>query len=148
MRRSLISIFIFFPVEFLFAQGIDNLWLMGYQCCITYFHPMNLNFNSGSLTIDTVRRTMNMNCTNGVICDANGNLLFYTNGIYIANAMDDTMQNGDNINPGPFTTTRSFYGLSIIQIQLFILDNIKASRLLQLIWLMHTIKAVHPFHPC
>jgi hypothetical protein len=102
------------------GQGIDNLWLMGYQCCTTLFHPMNLNFSSGSLVIDTVRRTMNMNCTNGQICDKNGNLLFYTNGIYIANALDDTMQNGDNLNPSWFTSIKSFDGLTIPQANLII----------------------------
>ena len=29
------------------------------------------------------------------ISDSNGNLLFYTNGIYIANANHDTMMNGN-----------------------------------------------------
>ena len=63
---------------------------------------------------------MNFSETNGVICDANGNLLFYTNGVYIANANDDSMQNGDGLNPSPFTTDHSFGGLTIPQANLVI----------------------------
>ncbi|MEZ5068912.1 MAG: hypothetical protein R2847_10690 [Bacteroidia bacterium] len=33
------------------------------------------------------------------ISDAQGNMLFYTNGYYIADASNDTMQNGNDISP-------------------------------------------------
>jgi hypothetical protein len=81
---------------------------------------MNFNFSSGSLVIDTVIRGMNINCTNGEICDRNGNLLFYTNGIYVANAQDDTMLNGSGLNPGSFTTSKEDYGLTLPQGNLII----------------------------
>ncbi len=93
---------------------------MGYDCCQPYFWPMNLDFSSGSLVIDTVSREMNFNETNGVICDKQGNLLFYSNGVYIANALNDTMQNGDGLNPCQFTTNHSDYGLTIPQANLII----------------------------
>jgi hypothetical protein len=115
LKKYILILFSVAITHFCKGQGIDNLWLMGYECCTTYFHPMNLNFNSGSLVIDTVRRNMNFLETNGQICDKYGNLLFYTNGIYIANAQDDTMLNGDNLNPGPFTNSNSFNGLPLPQ---------------------------------
>ncbi len=93
---------------------------MGYDCCNTIFNPMNLDFSSGSLVISTVHRDMNIESTNGVICDKNGNLLFYSNGIYIANALDDTMQNGSGLNPCYFTTLHTDYGLTIPQANLII----------------------------
>jgi DNA-binding beta-propeller fold protein YncE len=120
MKKTCFLVLFYFLPFILKGQGIDNLWLMGHECCSTYFHPMNLNFSSGSLNIDTVHRTMNFWETNGVICDRNGTLLFYTNGIYIANAQDDTMQNGDNLNPGPFTTSKAFSGLPLPQGNLII----------------------------
>lgn len=102
------------------AQGQDKIWVMGYDCCVSNWHGMNWNFNSGSLIIDTVTRYMNFCETNGEISDANGNLLFYTNGIYIANAQDDTMLNGSGLNPADFTTAHSQYGLTLPQANLII----------------------------
>lgn len=102
------------------GQGISNIWIMGYDCCTPPFSGMNLNFSSGSLVINPIQRYMNINCTNGEICDSNGNLLFYTNGIYIANSLDDTMQNGSGLNPSNFTTIRYNYGLSLPQANLII----------------------------
>ncbi|MBL0103914.1 MAG: hypothetical protein IPP51_09245 [Bacteroidetes bacterium] len=102
------------------GQGINNLWLMGYDCCNPPFSGMNLDFSSGSLVMTPIQRYMNFNCTNGEICDSHGNLLFYSNGIYIANSLDDTMQNGSGLNPGAFTTYRNEYGLSLPQANLII----------------------------
>ncbi|MEZ5068917.1 MAG: hypothetical protein R2847_10715 [Bacteroidia bacterium] len=45
---------------------------------------------------------MDINRTSANISDAAGNLLFYTNGYYIADATNDTMQNGNNISPTGF----------------------------------------------
>ena len=97
------------------AQGQDKIWVMGYDCCVSNWHGMNWDFNSGSLVIDTVTRFMNIDVTNGEISDVNGNLLFYTNGIYIANALDDTMLNGSGLNPADFTTAHAPYGLTLPQ---------------------------------
>ena len=39
---------------------------------------------------------------NASICDEEGNLLIYTNGCAVANALDQMMPNGDSINAGVF----------------------------------------------
>ncbi len=119
MKKYLFILFIFINVKS-FSQGIDNLWLLGYDCCAPYFHPMNLDFSSGTLTIDTATRNMNFSETNGVVCDKSGNLLFYSNGVYIANANNDTMLNGSGLNPCYYTTNKSQYGLTIPQGNLII----------------------------
>jgi WD40 repeat protein len=119
MKKLLIILYFFFSNK-VYSQGIDNTWLMGYLCCTTYFHPMNLEFSSGSLVIDTVTRNMNFCETNGEICDKSGNLLFYSNGVYIANANNDTMLNGSGLNPADFTTDHKDYGLTIPQANLII----------------------------
>ncbi len=56
--------------------------------------------------------------TNGQICDDVGNPLFASNGIYISNALDDTMLNGGGLNPSAYTTSQSTYGLHIPQANL------------------------------
>lgn len=119
-NKFLYSIAFFFISLSSFSQGQDKLWLMGYDCCQPLFRGINFNFSSGNLIVDTVQRLMNMNCTNGEICDSNGNLLFYSNGIYIANAMGDTMLNGSGLNPADFTIAHTEYGLTIPQANLII----------------------------
>ncbi|MBK8847855.1 MAG: T9SS type A sorting domain-containing protein [Bacteroidetes bacterium] len=45
---------------------------------------------------------MDFRYTNASICDSNGNMLFYTNGYYIADANNDTLLNGTGISPGQY----------------------------------------------
>ena len=81
---------------------------------------VNMDFTGGNLNISYATRAMNFNCTNGEICDANGNLLFCSNGIYVANAQNDTMINGGGLNPSFFTTLKDSTGLTIPQANLII----------------------------
>jgi len=86
------------------GQGITNHWEMGYNGLQGYpFGGIDINFSNGFPDTAHVLREMEFYVTNGVVSDSSGNLLFYTNGYYIANALNDTMQNGSGINPGPFT---------------------------------------------
>ncbi len=79
-----------------------------------------MDFRSGSLVISSVLRHFNFAETNGQFCDSAGNILFYSNGIYISNANDDTMLNGSGLNPSDYTTAHSLYGLHIPQANLVI----------------------------
>ena len=106
----------------LMGQGINNLWLMGYDCCDALDNPMNFEFSSGSLVITPVPRKMNLSETVGQICDRNGNLLFYSNGVYVSTSLDDTMQNGSGLNPSFFTTAHTRLGLTQPQANLVIPD--------------------------
>jgi len=63
---------------------------------------------------------MNLQRTNASICDTAGNLLFYTNGIFIANAIHEQMENGDGLNPGQFTDDFAEHGLPIEQGVIFL----------------------------
>jgi hypothetical protein len=84
------------------------------------FGGTNLDFAGGILNIKYEKRKMNFSETNGVMCDKNGKLLFSSNGIYIANAQNDTMQNGSGLNPCSFTTRHDSLGLTIPQANLII----------------------------
>jgi hypothetical protein len=108
----------------LLAQGIDNLWLIGYpggripNCC---GGGMSLDFSGGNLTItqDTTRK-MGFGETNGVICNGNGEFLFSSNGVWIANDVNDTMVNGSGLNPSDYTSDYADFGLFITQGNLII----------------------------
>ena len=119
--------FIYFLLSLLFSQnvfgqntGIDKKWLFGIGCCSGYFQSMELDFSSGNLSISVVPRQMNFDVTIGMISNGNNDILFYSNGIYVANALNDTMQNGSGLNPSAYTSSQATYGLHLPQANLVI----------------------------
>jgi hypothetical protein len=98
------------------SQGISNLWVMGYESISgPPFGGTNIDFIGGTPNITYLNRNMNFEETNAVICNVSGNLLFYSNGIYVADATGDTMQNGAGLNPGQFTDDHTYYGMPLPQ---------------------------------
>lgn len=118
MKKILLLFFIFYGEAF--SQGISNRWIMGYSCCQTNFGGVDLDFYTGNVVVNTTQRYMNFVETNGVISNSSGSLLFYSNGIYVANSLDDTMQNGSGLNPSAYTTAMTPHGLAISQANLVI----------------------------
>ncbi len=98
------------------GQSYNNLWLMGYGSGGNYgFGGTDLKFTSSTMDTSYHFREMNFRETNAVITDKNGKLLFYSNGEYVANALDDTMKNGKGLNPGWYVNGVTPWGLSIWQ---------------------------------
>ncbi len=98
-----------------YSQGISNLWLSGYSSIIyNRFGGTNIDFRAGFPDTSTVDREMSFSASNANISDSLGRLLFYTNGIYIANSLNDTMVNGSNLNPNTYTS-QARYGLNVKQ---------------------------------
>lgn len=89
-------------------QGVNNHWIMGYSSVggLPFGNP-RFDFFSGTPVISYDSLEMEFRHTHANISDAQGNLLFYTNGVYIADANHDTMFNGSGINPGTYATTFS-----------------------------------------
>ena len=120
--KKLILLFSFLNAFCVGAQGIDNLWRMGYA---SYFGDpqyggIDMNFLSGSLLISHPQRKMNYGDNSATICDSLGQLLFSTNGFYIENALGDTMVNGSGLNPSYYTAGASESGFYIPQASLII----------------------------
>jgi hypothetical protein len=88
-------------VNIVCGQGYNHQWLLGYWELPTdpkgrfYF---DLNGYQDSIEY----RDMSFYGSQANISDANGNFLMSTNGAWIANANNDTMLNGDSLNPGVF----------------------------------------------
>ena len=114
INRRIFCILMLFPCG-VFSQGISNMWLSGYRSGFQGFGGSNINFYSGFPDTNYVYRQMNINDCHANISDSLGNLLFYTNGIYIANSNNDTMLNGSGLNPGPYTTQHLTDGLTLKQ---------------------------------
>ncbi|MCO5289145.1 MAG: T9SS type A sorting domain-containing protein [Bacteroidetes bacterium] len=105
MKRLLYTFLIIVFSKLSFAQqGINNNWLMGYDNLNGQAAHPKFDFYNGTPIITLDSLDMRMRHTHANISDTQGNLLFYTNGYYIANANNDTMQNGSGINPSAYTT--------------------------------------------
>lgn len=118
--QTLLFLGLFFSIQ-LFSQGINNLWLMGYEYQSgPPWGGIKMDFTGNNLNITQDNRNINIECTNGLISDSLGQLLFISNGVYIANADNDTMQNGSGLNPSYFTTGHSHFGLTLPQANLVI----------------------------
>jgi len=100
-----------------YGQGIDNIWMMGRNNGGGCF---NIDFTTGSRNIYMSPRQMNISMTSVTYCNDSGNVLFYTNGAYIANVLDDTMMNGSGLSPGYYTDVEGPSGLYIPQASLAI----------------------------
>ena len=104
MKTQALIIVMLFACSFGVAQqGISNNWLSGYYSWGGSTYGQNrINFFTGSPTVAFDSIDMNFRHTHANISDSAGNMLFYTNGYYIADATDDTMDNGGGINPGAY----------------------------------------------
>ncbi|MBL7929595.1 MAG: T9SS type A sorting domain-containing protein [Bacteroidia bacterium] len=112
------------------AQFRDKEWqisLSGYS--INPAIPTNALYVT-PLGVDTFSliRPLSFTNDNHGICDTSGNLLFYTNGIWIANRLHDTLWNSVNFNPGYASTNYSPWGMPYMQYVL-ILPNSDSSHL-------------------
>ena len=93
--RYVFLIFLIFSSRILFAQGEANIWYFG--------NFLGLDFNSGAAV---PLNDGNLSTIEGVatISDANGSLLFYTDGITVWNKVHGVMPNGTGLNGNPTTT--------------------------------------------
>ncbi|MGH2644904.1 MAG: hypothetical protein ACRDE2_13205, partial [Chitinophagaceae bacterium] len=90
VRFNLIFLSLFFIPHFLKAQGEADIWYIG---------PSNgIDFSSGSPVIKTGFVGSPYGAGSASISDANGHLLFYTNGETVWNRNNIPMHNGMNLN--------------------------------------------------
>gem|GEM_PF-112954 len=86
-------------------QGLNNLWMGGFDSeGPPPFGGIDFNFITGELDISYEQRDIDFYRTNTNITTAAGELLFSTNGAFVANALGDTMVNGSGLNPSWYTS--------------------------------------------
>ncbi|MBP9882820.1 MAG: T9SS type A sorting domain-containing protein [Chitinophagales bacterium] len=121
MKQSIIVYLIFHLHTIAYAQNHDNIWQLSYE---PFVPDCGLDFSDGTADTFSVFRDLNFFVTNASICDSSGNLLFYTNGHWIANTNHDSLYNTDHFNPGWATDT--FYtdgdGIGCVQCALALPD--------------------------
>ena len=102
--RSIILVFllfIFFP-NCTIGQGYNHQWLMGYG---NWTNKGRIIYSDSAYIYSIEQRKMGFEGTQGNICDAQGNFLMSSNGVWVANANNDTMLNGSGLNPGNFVNS-------------------------------------------
>ncbi len=114
MKRVLVILFLISINRYSNAQNRSNVWELSYNDTLAYPN-CGINFNSGKADTFTVYRTMAFFNTDASICDSNGNLLFYTNGVYISNKNNDTLFNSSNFDTGWATAYYGSEGLGFDQ---------------------------------
>ena len=95
------------------AQLYGAQWVLGYRESV-------LDFRNDTLINYPIGPLMPMFLTSANICDSSGNLLYYTNGIYIAGADGSQIANGDSLSPCNWSNQQSCCGLDIPQAALFL----------------------------
>src|SRR5690606_15457190 len=107
----------FFTLESfeLCGQGLNTTWLLGY-----FNNRGRITFTDTSYNYVTEIRKIPFTDTQGNISDENGNLLMSSNGIFIANATGDTMQDGGELNPNLYTDGYKQYGLAMSYANIFL----------------------------
>ena len=81
-----------------FSQGRNNNWLLGNDP--GWLNLGRMVFYTNSYQLLTEQRKMSFEGTQATISDTQGNFLMSSNGVWIANANNDTMMNGNGLNPG------------------------------------------------
>jgi hypothetical protein len=102
--KTIKTIILILACGYSYGQGYNHQWLLG-----SYNLPQDPKgrafINSSSFSALQEARKMVFKGTQGNICDSNGNFLMSSNGIWVANSQNDTMQNGSGLNPGVFASS-------------------------------------------
>jgi hypothetical protein len=95
-RLILLLLLIFCNTFVIFPQGFNHSWMLGHD---TGFPMGKLTFTDTSIALIFEQRPMTFEATQGNISDINGNLLISSNGLSVANSLNNTMPNGSGLNP-------------------------------------------------
>ena len=116
--KTIISFFLLLCVALnSIAQKHDNIWMLGFNGVAP--HPdqggISIDFSNDTLQVSEVEIPISFRSANAGICNADGELLFYTNGIHIIDASHQIMENGDSLSMIPFTLQTYEFGLNVLQ---------------------------------
>lgn len=114
MKKSISIIILIFLSLTCYSQNRDNVWMLGYNVGGNN-DRCGIDFTMGIPDTFSVESSMEFFVTNASICDNSGNLLFHTNGNYIANRNHDTLLNSMNFNPGWLTDSSGAFALPMCQ---------------------------------
>jgi len=95
-KQCSVLLFSILNCGFILAQKLDYTWIMGDN---NYNKTSIFKYTNTVMQIDSSKYILPMNAANGSICDKDGNFLFFTNGLQIANKNFEIMKGGQRIVP-------------------------------------------------
>ena len=116
-RKFICLLFALWALRFTtLAQLNDAQWMLGFN------KISSIDFRTDPPSLDTIHKPMATFETNASLSDEQGNLQYYTNGIYIAGKLSngDSILNGNGLSPCAFTTQYSNQGMPIPQASIFL----------------------------
>ena len=117
MKKLLACPFFLLPALLLLSQKNDHTWLFGYTSneVDSNWGGTIIDFGVDPPQLSYQYMDMNFYGYNVIGNDNDGNLQFYTNGLYVANAEHDTIENGGHLNPGEYYDQMSENGYILFQ---------------------------------
>jgi len=115
MKYFILLLLTMFSSSLLCQEKWDYNWMIGTQNGNPAGDGSLISFKDGIVSIQYIQKEMNMHTDNATVSDGDGNLLFYTNGCYIANKENAQMPNGNNLNPGSVHTNFCANGYPVSQ---------------------------------
>lgn len=145
-RSKSLCFLLFFLLFFYCNAQLNNTWVIGYNASGT-INPINsiysIDFRNSMINYDTaVAKAFSFRSCDASISDSAGNLLFYTNGIAIMNAQNDTMVNGDSLSYSDEVYTTAVHSIGMIYPQTIMI--IPAPDQPNIYYLIHQTYYLHP----
>jgi len=103
MTKNLLTLLLCGLLSTATAQPVYSVWPVGtneFPDTVPGYGNALVRFEPGVTKVFPAHLRMNFESTSAAMADSLGNLLFYTNGCYIADAQGDTMPGGAGLNPG------------------------------------------------
>jgi hypothetical protein len=113
--KKFLYLILCFSSTLLFSQNRDNIWYLGGNSLPPDYANMAINFNSGFADTTPIARALPFFITDASICDTSGQMLFYTNGVWIDNNNNEHMNSSSDFNPGYATDVGAYGGMGLSQ---------------------------------
>lgn len=114
MKTKLVLVLLFFSMRGL-GQMYDNVWPLSIKCSINPINFNYLDFTNGNPDTFSYSRPMSMFISSAALSSEDGDIQYYSNGIWIANRLNDTLLNSNNFNPGYYTNYYNYHGMGFSQ---------------------------------
>lgn len=97
-----------------YAQQHDRFWISGYSLnSLPPYLGNIIDFSADKPTVTASTVALETTGASGTMSDADGNLLFYTNGGQVRNKFHQLIENGDSLNFSPGEYPSQIYGTQV-----------------------------------
>jgi hypothetical protein len=104
MRNTILAVLLTVScITISFSQKLDNVWILGYHYYYGYDLLPGLDFYYGNPDTVGFNSPIELQGTDASICSADGDLLMYTNGIFLMNRYNQKIPGSEDFNADSFS---------------------------------------------